>query len=47
MMTKMPVVTRPGYLPHDDVRVIPNYEEKLGVIAERYLDLLTCARSRG
>ncbi|MGH7439733.1 MAG: GH3 family domain-containing protein [Polyangiaceae bacterium] len=38
MMTKMPVVTRPVYLPHDDVRVIPNYEEKLGVIADRYLD---------
>ncbi len=38
MMTKMPVVTRPVYLPHEDVRVIPNYDEKLSVIAERYLD---------
>lgn len=38
MMTKMPVVTRPVYLPHEDVRVIPNYDEKLAVIAERYLD---------
>jgi hypothetical protein len=38
MMTKMPVVTRPVYLPHEDVRVIPNYEEKLGVMADRYLD---------
>jgi hypothetical protein len=38
MMTKMPVVTRPVYLPHDDVRRIANYDEKLGVIAERYLD---------
>ncbi len=38
MMTKMPIVTRPIYLPHEDVRVIPNYDEKLAVIAERYLD---------
>jgi hypothetical protein len=38
MMTKMPLVTRPVYLPHEDVRVIPNYDEKLGVIARRYLD---------
>jgi hypothetical protein len=38
MMTKMPFFTRPVYLPEESVRVIPNYEEKLGVIAERYLD---------
>jgi len=38
MMTKMPVVTRPVYLPEEDVRAIVNYEEKLGVIAARYLD---------
>jgi hypothetical protein len=38
MMTKMPAVTRPVYLPEDDVRTIANYEEKLGVIARRYLD---------
>jgi hypothetical protein len=38
MMTKMPLVTRPVYLPEQDVRVIANYDEKLGVIAERYLD---------
>ncbi len=38
MMTKMPVVTRPVYLPHEDVRVIPNYDDKLAVIAARYLD---------
>jgi hypothetical protein len=38
MMTKMPVITRPVYLPHDDVRVIPSYDEKLSVIAERYMD---------
>ncbi len=38
MMTKMPAVTRPVYLPHGDVRTIANYDEKLGVIAERYLD---------
>ena len=34
----MPIITRPVYLPEDDVRTIPNYEDKLGVIAERYLD---------
>jgi hypothetical protein len=38
MMTKMPIFTRPVYLPEESVRVIPNYEEKLGVIADRYLD---------
>jgi hypothetical protein len=38
MMTKMPLFTRPVYLPEESVRVIPNYDEKLGVIAERYLD---------
>ena len=35
MMSQMPAVTRPVYLPHDDVRTIANYEEKLRVIAER------------
>jgi hypothetical protein len=38
MATKMPAVTRPVYLPEDDVCTIANYDEKLGVIAERYLD---------
>ena len=38
MMTKMPLFTRPVYLPHDSVRVIQSYDEKLGVIAERYMD---------
>jgi hypothetical protein len=38
MMTKMPVVTRPVYLPEDDVRTITNYDEKLRCIAERYID---------
>jgi hypothetical protein len=38
MMTKMPAITRPVYLPHDDVRVIQSYDEKLGVIADRYMD---------
>jgi hypothetical protein len=38
MMTKMPLVTRPIYLPEADVRTIGNYDEKLGVIASRYLD---------
>jgi hypothetical protein len=38
MMTKMPLVTRPVYLPDGEVRTIANYDEKLGVIADRYLD---------
>jgi hypothetical protein len=38
MMTKMPILTRPVYLPEEDVRVIANYDDKLRVIAERYLD---------
>jgi GH3 auxin-responsive promoter len=38
MMTKMPIVTRPVYLPEEDVRTIPNYEDKLRVMAERYID---------
>ncbi|HSY25190.1 MAG TPA: GH3 auxin-responsive promoter family protein [Polyangiaceae bacterium] len=38
MMTRMPKVTRPIYLPEDDVRTMGDYDAKLGVIAERYLD---------
>jgi GH3 auxin-responsive promoter len=38
MATRMPRITRPAYLPHEDVKVIADYEKKLGVIAERYLD---------
>lgn len=38
MMTRMPAITRPAYLPEDDVRRIGDYETKLGVIAQRYID---------
>ncbi len=38
MNTRMPLITRPAYLPDADIKVIPDYEKKLGVIAERYLD---------
>jgi hypothetical protein len=38
MMTKMPIVTRPVYLPENDVRTMANYDDKLRVIAERYID---------
>jgi hypothetical protein len=38
MMTKMPLVTRPMYLPEQDVRTIANYDEKLAVMASRYMD---------
>ena len=38
MMTKMPPITKPCYLPEDDVRRVADYDKKLGIIAERYLD---------
>ena len=38
MATKMPAIARPVYLPHEDVRTMANYDEKLAVIADRYLD---------
>jgi hypothetical protein len=38
MMTKMPAITRPCYLPEDDIRRVADYDKKLGIIAERYLD---------
>lgn len=38
MSTRMPFFTRPVYLPDEDIKIIPDYEKKLGVIAERYLD---------
>jgi GH3 auxin-responsive promoter len=38
MMTRMPIVTRPIYLPEDDIRTMADYDEKLGVIADRYID---------
>ncbi len=38
MNTRMPAITRLCYLPDDDVKRIASYEEKLGVIAARYLD---------
>ncbi len=38
MMTKMPPITKPCYLPEDDIRRVTDYDKKLGIIAERYLD---------
>jgi hypothetical protein len=38
MMTRMPIVTRPVYLPESDVRTMASYDEKLSVIANRYID---------
>ncbi len=38
MMTRMPLVTRPVYLPEGDVRTMASYDEKLSVIANRYID---------
>ncbi len=38
MNTKMPAITRPCYLPDDDVKRIADYDQKLAVVAERYFD---------
>lgn len=38
MVTRLPVLTRPVYLPHDDIKEMSDYETKLVAIAERYLD---------
>jgi hypothetical protein len=38
MVTRMPALTRPIYLPHDDIKRMSNYDDKLAAIAERYLD---------
>jgi hypothetical protein len=38
MVTRMPIATRPLYLPHDDIKSMGDYEKKMTAIAERYLD---------
>ncbi len=38
MVTRLPAFTKPVYLPHDDIKVMASYEEKLSAIAVRYLD---------
>jgi hypothetical protein len=38
MMTRMPLFTRPAYLPADDIRRMASYDDKLAAIAARYLD---------
>ncbi len=38
MVTRMPKFTAPMYLPHDEIKRVPEYERRLGIIAERYLD---------
>jgi GH3 auxin-responsive promoter len=38
MVTRLPAFTKPVYLPHDDIKKMASYEEKLAAIAERYLD---------
>jgi hypothetical protein len=38
MVTKMPAFTRPVYLPHEDIKQMGDYEKKLVLMAERYLD---------
>ena len=38
MVTQMPALTRPVYLPHEDIRQMADYETKLAAIADRYFD---------
>ncbi len=38
MVTRIPAFTRPVYLPHEDIKRMTDYEQKLVAIAERYLD---------
>jgi hypothetical protein len=38
MVTKLPGFTKPVYLPHEDIKVMTDYEQKLVAIAQRYLD---------
>jgi len=38
MVTQMPLLTRPVYLPHDDIKTMAAYDAKIAAIAERYLD---------
>jgi len=38
MVTRLPGLTRPVYLPHEDIKRMGDYETKLAAIAERYLD---------
>jgi hypothetical protein len=38
MSTRMPIFSRPLYLPDEHIKLIQNYDEKLRVIAETYLD---------
>jgi hypothetical protein len=38
MVTRMPVFTRPMYLPHDEIKEMAQYDAKLDAMAQRYLD---------
>jgi hypothetical protein len=38
MVTQLPILTRPVYLPHDDIRTMVDYQKKLDAIVERYRD---------
>jgi hypothetical protein len=38
MSTRMPIFSKPLYLPDEHIKLIQNYDEKLRVIAETYLD---------
>jgi hypothetical protein len=38
MVTRMPLVSRPVFLPDEDIKQMSDYEAKLRVIAARYLD---------
>jgi hypothetical protein len=38
MVTRLPRFTKPVYLPDDEIKELANYEEKLTLIARKYLD---------
>ncbi len=38
MVTKLPLVSKPSYLPDDECRVMTDYDAKLARIAEKYID---------
>jgi hypothetical protein len=38
MVTRLPALARPAYLPDDEIKVIGDYDEKLTRIARKYLD---------
>jgi len=38
MMSTLPLVSKPSFLPDEDIKKIADYDQKLALIAERYID---------